>query len=226
LDEEDKMLEEKIKELNTEILDYHTHVSNMFKKAIEGLLTRNQELLKKVIEEDEVYANEKENLIDELCLDFIALYAPKAKILRTVTMILKMNNDLERVGDHATNIAQSSMVLIQYPEVKELYTLISIMASKTLEMLKESIEAYMKEDAALATSVLTKDDEIDRLNQEIVKKSTSLCSTQLITPEMLIEFTAIASNIERVADHATNLSEDVIYVVTGKTYKHGHYKNS
>uniref|UniRef100_A0A7V4E481 Phosphate-specific transport system accessory protein PhoU n=1 Tax=candidate division WOR-3 bacterium TaxID=2052148 RepID=A0A7V4E481_UNCW3 len=220
------MLEDKIKELNTEILEYHAHVSNMFKQSIEGLLTRNPDLLKKVIEKDEPYANEKENLIDELCLDFIALYSPKAKILRTVTMILKMNNDLERVGDHATNIAQSALTLINYPEIKELYALISIMASKTLEMLRESLEAYMKEDITLATSVLKKDDDIDRLNQEIVKKSTSLCSQQLINPEMLIEFTSVSSNIERVADHATNLAEDVIYAVSGKIYRHGHFKDN
>ncbi|MDI6851480.1 MAG: phosphate signaling complex protein PhoU [bacterium] len=219
------MLEEKLKNINMEILDYHAHVTYMFKNAINGLLSKNAEILKKVIEKDEVYANEKENLIDELCLDFIALYSPRAKVLRTVAMMLKMNNDLERIGDHATNIAQSALILINYPEVKEINSLISLMASKTLEMLKESLEAYLKEDTSLATSVLQKDDEIDRLNQKILKKSTSLCSTNQINPEMLIEFTAISSNIERVADHATNLAEDVIYAVSGKIYRHGHFRN-
>ncbi|MBC7189482.1 phosphate transport system regulatory protein PhoU, partial [Candidatus Aerophobetes bacterium] len=117
------MLKEKIIFLKKELIEYATMVENMIEKSMEGLLKREDKVLRNLIEVEEPKANEMEIQLDEMCTTIIAQYEPRAGDLRTVLMILKMNNDLERMADHAVNIAQSSLFLIERPPVKPLIDL-------------------------------------------------------------------------------------------------------
>ncbi|MEO0295915.1 MAG: PhoU domain-containing protein, partial [candidate division WOR-3 bacterium] len=112
------MFEQKLEELKKEIINYAFLVEKMIEKSITGLLEKREELLKEVIEKDEISANELEIKIDELVVTIIAKYEPKGKDLRMVLMILKINNDLERMADHAVNICESALFLIERPQVK------------------------------------------------------------------------------------------------------------
>jgi phosphate transport system protein len=213
------MLGEKITTLKRELIEYATLVEYMIERSIEGLLKREKKVLSEVLEKDEVKANNFEIELDELCTQLIAQYEPKAKDLRTILMILKMNNDLERMGDHAVNIAESSLFLIERPLVKPLID-IPNMAQITMKMLKDSINSFIKEDATLARAVCERDDSIDGLRDQILRELITFMSSDPSTIERSMHLMRISRNLERIADLSTNIGEDVIFMVKGKVIKH------
>jgi len=213
------MLEEKLNFLKEKIIGYADHIEKMLEKAIEGLLSKKGELLKEVIELDEKKANEYEIEIDEVCIDLIALYQPKAKDLRTILMILKMNNDFERMGDHVVNIAQSALFLIEREPVKPLID-IPRMAEETIKMLKDALKAFMTEDSDLAKNVCERDFLIDNLRDQIFRELFTYMLSDPKTIERAFHLIRITQNLERIADLSTNLGEDVIYIVEAKIIKH------
>uniref|UniRef100_A0A7V4E3H5 Phosphate-specific transport system accessory protein PhoU n=1 Tax=candidate division WOR-3 bacterium TaxID=2052148 RepID=A0A7V4E3H5_UNCW3 len=213
------MLEEKLNFLKEKIIGYADHIEKMLEKAIAGLLTKKGELLKEVIDLDEKRANDWEIEIDELCIDLIALYQPKAKDLRTILMILKMNNDFERMGDHIVNIAQSALFLIEREPVKPLID-IPRMAEETTKMLKDALKAFMTEDSSLAKNVCERDFLIDNLRDQIFRELLTYMLSDPKTIERAFHLIRITQNLERIADLSTNLGEDVIYIVEAKIIKH------
>ena len=213
------MLEQKITTLKRELIEYAALVENMIHKSIQGLLKKDRKLLLEVIDADEPKANNLEIEIDELCITLIAQYEPRAKDLRTVLMILRINNDLERMGDHAVNITESGLFLIERPLVKPLID-IPKMNQVAIEMLKDSINAFIREDAKLARSVCEKDSIMDGLRDEILKELSSFMSSDNTTIERSLHLIKISSNLERVADLSTNVCEDVIFMVNGRVIKH------
>jgi phosphate transport system protein len=213
------MLEERIHRLRSEILEFAYLVQAMIEKSIEGLVRRQRELLEEVIERDEPKANEKEILIDELCITTIAQFQPVARDLRMILMTFGMNTDLERIADHAVNIAENSLFLIERPPVKPLID-IPRMAEISAKMLKDSVEAFTKEDVRLARSVCERDDLVDGLMQQILRELVTYMGEEPKVIERAIRLITIARNLERIADLSTNLSEDVIYMVEGKIIKH------
>jgi phosphate transport system protein len=213
------MLEEKMVALRKELIDYATHVEGMIDKSITGLMRKDSSTLTEVIEKDEPKANEAEIAIDELCTTMIAQYEPRAKDLRTILMAMKMNNDLERVGDHAVNIAECSLFLIERPSLKPLLD-IPRMAEESVGMLKDAIEAFIKEDALLAAMVCERDSIVDNLGQQILRELITFMGADPATIKRSMRLLNIARNLERIGDLSTNISEDVIFMVEGRVIKH------
>lgn len=215
------MLEQRLNELKKEIINYAFHVEKMVEKSIKGLLEKREDLLKEVIEKDENFANELEIKIDEMGIATIAKYEPKGKDLREVLMILQINNDLERMADHAVNIAESALFLIPRPQVKP-YIDLPRMAEETIRMLKDSINSFIEEKAELAKNVCERDDIIDNLRDQIVRELITYMINDPSTIERSIHLIKISQNLERIADLTTNICEDVIFIVKGKVIKHHH----
>jgi len=211
--------EEKITNLKREIIEYGTLVEDMIDKSIKGLLKKEKESLIEVIESDEPKANDLEIKLDAMCTTMIAQYQPKAKSLRTILMILKINNDLERMGDLAVNITESSLFLIESPQVKPLMD-IPRMAEETIKMLKDSIDSFVMGDAKLARSVCERDNIVDNLRDQILRELITYMSADPSTIERSLHLIRISNNLERIADLSTNIGEDVIFMVKGKVIKH------
>ncbi len=214
------MLKEKILSLKERLLEMAYLVEKMIEKSIKGLVEKREEILKGVIERDEPVVNQIEIEIDELCTELIALYEPKAKDLRIVLMVMKMNNDLERIGDHAVNISESSLYLIERPPVKPLID-IPRMAETTIGMLRDSVDSFIKENPKLAKDVLERDDMVDGLRDQILRELITYMISEPGTIERSLHLIRISQNLERAADLSTNISEDVIFMVEGRIVKHG-----
>jgi phosphate transport system protein len=158
--------------------------------------------------------------LEEECLKTLALYQPVAIELRLVVAVLKINSDLERIGDLAVNVAHKAAALAAGPPMGMPLDLPS-MWEKTRGMLRDSLDAFVNHDLALAQNVCTRDDEVDRMKQDIRQKAEHLMRTQPEKLHLLLSFLAIARNLERIADHATNIAEDVIYLIEGRIVRHG-----
>jgi phosphate transport system protein len=213
------MLDERITALKQKLVEYTGLVESMVEKTIAGLLQKERDLLVQVIEESEPEANRLEMELDELCTTLIAQFQPKAKDLRTVLMILKMNNDLERTGDHAVNIAQAAMFLIERPQVKP-WIDIPRMGEVVIGMLKDSVTAFIDEDAKLAKDVCLRDDTVDGLRDQILRELITFMSSDPTTIERSLQLIRISNNLERIADLSTNICEDVIFMTEGTVIKH------
>ncbi len=213
------MLEERIRELKKKLIEYATLIETMIEKSINGLLRKDRELLKSIIEIDETKSNNLELELDELCLSIIAKFSPRGQTLRTILMGLKMNNDFERMGDHAVNIAQSGLFLIERPPVKPLID-IPRMAEETIKMVKSSIEAFINEDPLLARKICEMDNIIDGLRDQILRELITFMATDPSTIERSFHLIRISQNLERIADLSTNICEDVIFMVEGRVIKH------
>jgi len=214
------MLDEKILNLKKRLITYSNHVEIMLEKSISGLLERNEEKLKEVLEVLEPAANKYELEFDENCINAIAQYQPVSKNLRILISIIKISNDLERVADHAVNIAGHGLPLIMKPQVKELID-IPKMTKIVREMMKEAIESFVDENVELAEKVCKKDDTVDELNITIKKDLAALMRSDSNVVNRSLRLISISANLERVADLATNICEDVIYLAKGINIKHG-----
>ena len=219
------MLEEKLTHLKKELILYATLVEGTIDKSIQGLLQRDRNLLTTVIDFDEKRVNEYDSLLDEMCTNIIAQYEPKAKDLRTVLMIYSINKDLERMSDHAVNIAESGLFLLTKPSLKPLID-IPRMAEMTRKMLKDSITAFISEDAALAKNVCRRDNDVDSIWEQIFRELVTFMISDSTTIERALHLIRISHNLERIADLSTNLCEDVIFIVEGKVIKHHHLDNN
>ena len=163
------MFYEKLNKLKEKIIEQGNLVESMIEKSIRGLINKDKALLLEVIQIDEPRTNEAEIEIDEMCINLIARFQPTAQDLRTIIMILKMNNDLERIADMAENISESALFLIERPMVKPLIDLPK-MAEETMRMLKDSIDSFIKNDPKLAKSVCERDDVVDAYRDQILRE--------------------------------------------------------
>ncbi|MCD6155489.1 MAG: phosphate signaling complex protein PhoU [Candidatus Atribacteria bacterium] len=213
------MLEKKLTELKKKLVWEASLAEDMVKKSVQGLVERNKEVLEKVINEYEPKMNELEIEMDEFCINLIALHQPEAGNLRTILMVLKMNNDLERIGDLAVNISESALFLIERPPVKPLID-IPRMAEETINMLKDAVDSFINEDVNMAKSVCERDEIVDNLRDQIFRELITYMSSDPSTIERSIHLIRISRSLERIADLATNISEDVIFMVKGKVIKH------
>ncbi len=217
------MFYDRLNKLKEKIVEQGNLVEKMIEKSIRGLLNKDKKILLEVIEVDEPKTNDAEIEIDEMCINLIARFQPEAKDLRTIMMILKMNNDLERIGDMAVNISESALFLIERPQVKPLIDLPK-MAEETIQMLKDSIDSFIRGDSKLAQSVCERDDIVDSYRDQILRELITYMISDPTTIERAIHIERISRNLERIADLATNIGEDVVYIVEGKIIKHGRYK--
>ena len=212
------MLKRKIEELKKAVIEQANQVDSMIKLSIDGLLEKDNSKLEKVLK-IEKQVNADEISIEEDAITLIALQKPEAKNLRTILMILKMNNDLERMGDLAENITQSAEYLIHKPFIKKLIN-IPAMAEATLRMVKQSIDSFINEDTGLAEQVCIDDDIVDEMKEHIYRVLITYMMDDPTTIKRAIHINKIASNLERIADLSTNIAEDTIYIAKGTVIKH------
>jgi phosphate transport system protein len=215
------VIEEKINELKARIIEYSTLVVGMVEKSIKGLVEKDSQALTSVIEEDEPKANIFEIEIDEICTTLIVKFQPKARDLRTILMILKMNNDLERIADHTVNISESAQFLIELPLVKPLID-IPRMSEEVLKMFNDSVNALIHEDPQLAKSVCLRDEIVDGLREQIIRELITYMISDSSVIERSLHLMRVSKNLERIADLSTNICEDVVFLADGRVIKHHH----
>jgi phosphate transport system protein len=213
------MLGEKMVDIKRELIEFSGLVQHMIEQSVEGLLTKQKQLLLEVIEKDEPRANDWEIALDELCTYTIAQFTPRAKDLRTILMTLRMNNDLERMGDHAVNIAEDSLYLIERPPVKQLID-IPRMAEEATSMVRDSLLSFIREDSALAKKVCERDSIVDGCEKQVLRELVTYMTSDSATIERALHLLNVARNLERIADLSTNIGEDVIFMVEGRVIKH------
>jgi phosphate transport system protein len=211
--------EEKLADLKKELIEFATLVERMIEKSVEGLVKRETDKLFEVLHKDEPAANIKDIKLDELCTMLLAQYQPMARDLRTILMVLKMSNDLERMGDHAVNISQSSLYLLENPTVKALID-IPEMKYTAVQMVADSITAFINEDPRLAEDVCARDTVIDNLRDKVYRELVEIMSADPTTIKRSLHLMRISRNLERIADLSTNMCEDIIFMVEGKMIKH------
>ena len=213
-----KHLEREVENLKKQILALSARVEDNVYRAVQALSERNSALAEEVIKSD-LGIDETEVAIEEECLKVLALHQPVAIDLRFIIAILKINNDLERMGDLAVNIAERAMFLATR-ERPDIPIDLSHMAEKTKAMMKKSLDALMKQDAKLAYEVLETDDEIDAMNRDMYVEIQEAIRRKPEQLESLIHLLSCSRHLERIADHATNIAEDVIYMIDGVIVRH------
>jgi phosphate transport system protein len=211
-------LRREIENLKKEILTCGAIAEQSVRNATRAIEHRDEALAKGVIERD-INLDQMEVEVEESCLKILALYQPVAIDLRFIIAVLKINNDLERVGDLAVNIAERAMFLATQPEVNVELDF-TTMAVKTQEMLKKSLDALVNLNAGLAREVCACDDEIDAMNRQMYLIVQDAMNTHPDQIEPLTHLLSASRHLERIADHATNIAEDVIYMIEGEIVRH------
>jgi len=204
--------------LKKRILSLGAMVEERFRMAVKALETRDGELSRKIIEADREI-DETEVEVEEECLKILALYQPLAADLRFITAVIKINNDLERIGDEAVNIAQRVENISRRPPVN-IPVQYSVMAEKVEAMLKGSLDALVNLDLDLAYEVCVMDDEVDMMNRDNYDKIKDAIRNQPERVAYMINLFLISRHLERIADHATNIAEEVIYLIDGVIHRH------
>ena len=215
------ILKDKIISLKKELLECASLVEKMIHSSMQGLLTKDTNLLNVIVNEYEPHVNAMELKIEEICISLIAQYQPKAKDLRSILMVLKMSNDLERMADHTVNISESALYLIGQPELKPLID-IPRMADISKKMLNDALRSFVDEDASLANDVCQRDNLVDNLHVQIIRELITYMIEQPDAVERAMHLIRIGNNIERIADLSTNIGEEVIFIAEGKVIKHHH----
>lgn len=205
--------DEQLNELNNMLIDMAEVVENSISTAVEALLTQNTELANKV-KEDERLSDKKEKEIESLCLKLLTRYHPVASDLRAISSALKMITDMERIGDQARDIAEISQYLSDKQFIKQPED-IEKMAAGAKKMLKQSIEAFVNRDLELAKKVMEHDDVIDDLFTRIKNDLIKLIQENHENGEQALDLLMIAKYLERIGDHAANIAEWVIFMITG-----------
>ncbi|MFN5757002.1 MAG: phosphate signaling complex protein PhoU [Planctomycetia bacterium] len=213
-----KHIERQVDQLKERILRVGTLVEEAISKSITALINRDVQLAQRVAASDE-QIDRMEVEVEEECLKILALYQPVAADLRFVVAVLKINNDLERMGDLAKNIAKRVAQLAN-GEPCELPPEIRVMAMQAQEMVKQSLDAVVQADPALARQVREEDDAVDEYRQQIRRKVLKGIVEHPENVENLLRVNSVSKHIERIADMATNIAEDVIYMVEGDIVRH------
>jgi phosphate transport system protein len=204
--------------LKTSLIKMGSVVEENIAFAIRAVLEKSSDLARKVIETDK-RVDSLEIEIDNTVIDLLALQQPVASDLRFIIAAQKINNDLERIGDHAVNIAEAAEKLCTLPSV-ELLEEIPMMADITKIMLKDALDSFILLDPAKAHLVLKTDDQIDDLNRLVVRRIIELVKSNIPTIEYGLELSRVSRNLERVADLATNIAEEVIFHTQARVVKH------
>jgi len=213
------VLEDKIAGLKQQLFTMAGIVEEMIANSIKALVDKDQTLAGQVVGPDEDRVNRLEIENEDAAINLMALYQPEASNLRTIVMIIKINNDIERLGDHAVNIAEAAEFLMSRPAVKPLVD-IPKMAEYAIAMLKDSLDAFTRNDPELARSVCSRDNIVDDLNDTVKRDLAKVMSADASTIDRALKMMMVSLNLERIADLATNVAEDVIYIATGQVIKH------
>ena len=209
---------QELNHLKEELLKMAGLAEQAIANAIDALVKRDTSLAEKTIHEDEAI-NEIELEIDELSLKLLALHQPLAADLRFITSAMRINIELERIGDLAVNIAERALSLNQEPQLKP-YIDLPRMAEITKNMVKEVLDSFVSGNADLARAVCERDDQVDDLNDQVFRE---LLSYMLVDPKTItraVHLIIVSKHLERIADHATNIAEGIIFMVRAQVIKH------
>ncbi len=213
-----KHLQRELEKLQRGLLSLSAFVEEAVRSAVRALERRDTELAWNVVRTD-LQIDQAEVDLEEECLKLLALYQPVAMDLRMIVAVLKINNDLERIGDLAVNIAERALFLAGQEGVESDFDFEG-MARKAQQMVKMALDSLVEQDSSLARQVLAMDDEVDAMNREMYEQVREAIRRH---PEQLVSHTHLLSasrHVERIADHATNIAEDVVYMVEGQIIRH------
>ncbi len=214
----ERHFERELEGLKEQLLLMGGRAESIVLKSVEALRRLDVALAREIYEDDKV-VDRMENDIDERCLRLLALQQPMARDLRFITAALKINNDLERVGDHAVNIAGGVLRLAGQPLLKPLVD-IPRMAALASGMLHEALDAFVRRDAGTARRLVRRDDDVDALNHQVFRELITFMIEDPTTISRATELILVARNLERVADLATNIGEEVVFIAEARVIKH------
>ena len=210
--------EEELQALKNRLLTMGAVVEERVHQAVRSLIDRRQEEAEQVIASDKE-VNDLQIEIDDRCLKLLATQTPLAGDLRLITAAMKINADLERIGDQAVNVAENVIKLLPQPPLKPLID-IPRMAEIAQQMTRDALDSFVKKDPAMARDVLRRDDEVDSLKDQVFRELLTYMMADPGTIQRALALILISRNIERIADHATNIAEDVIFLVEAKDVRH------
>lgn len=210
--------QKELQDLKEKLLKMATLVEVAIHDAVQSLVKRDSDLAHQIFEREK-QINEMELVIDDMCLKLLALRQPMAVDLRFITSAMKITTDLERMGDQAVNIAERALSLNQEPQLKP-YIDLPRMAEIAQSMVKDVLDAFVNRDVKLARSVCERDDLVDGLNDQVVRELLTYMMSDPKTITRAVHLMIVARCLERIADHATNIAEDVIFMVDAKVIKH------
>ncbi|MBU0698437.1 MAG: phosphate signaling complex protein PhoU [Proteobacteria bacterium] len=217
-----KHFHKELEKLKKRILSLGAMAEDRVRMAIKAIDTRDAVIADKIIRTD-YEIDEMEVEIEEECLKVLALHQPVAVDLRFITAVIKINNDLERIADEAVNIARGVSYLSREKQTLYFDFDFSVMVEKTQAMLKSSLDAFVNMDTDLAVKVCIMDDEVDEINGEVHRLVKGAIRDNPEQGEHLINLLLISRHLERIADHATNIAEEVIYLIQGEIVRHGDF---
>jgi phosphate transport system protein len=210
--------QEELEQTKTRLLEMGGLAEENVRLAVKGLTDRDQALIDRVLRGDGPL-NNLHIEIDNRCFTLLALYQPMAADLRTIVSAVKINTDLERVGDLAVNIAEAALRYASHAPVKKLID-IPRMATIAQTMLRDSLDAFVRLDMTLAQHVLNEDDRLDSLKTQIFRELLTYMLQDPSTIEPALDLILISRHLERIGDHATNVAEDVIFIVSARDVRH------
>jgi phosphate transport system protein len=210
--------QEELEQLKGRLLEMGGLAEDRVRTAVRAVVERDHALVDKVLGGDAV-VNQLHIEVDDRCFKLLALHQPMAVDLRSIVAAVKINTDLERVADLAVNIAEAARRYFQHPPVKELID-IPRMAEIAQDMLRDALDAYVRRDTALAQRVLNRDDALDELKTAVFRELLTHMLEDPGTIEPSLDLLLISRHLERIGDHATNVAEDVIFMVSAKDVRH------
>jgi phosphate transport system protein len=210
--------QEELEQLKARLLEMGGLAEDRVRLAVRGMVDRDHGLVERVLTSDTAI-NVLHIEIDDRCFKLLALHQPMAVDLRSIVSAVKINTDLERVGDLAVNIAEAVARYLEHPPVKELID-IPRMAVIAQDMLRDALDAYVRRDIALAQDVLHRDDELDLLKTQVFRELLGHMLRDPSTIEPSLDLILVSRHLERIGDHATNIAEDVIFMVSAKDVRH------
>jgi len=210
--------QEELDLLKTRLLEMGGLAEDRVRLAMRGLVDRDLAVEERVLTSDAAI-NQLHIEVDDRCFKLLALHQPMAVDLRAIVAAVKINSDLERVGDLAVNIAEAALRYLQHPPVKELID-IPRMAVIAQGMLRDALDAFVRRDVALAQNVLNRDDELDLLKSLVFRELLGYMLRDQTTIKPSLDLILISRHLERIGDHATNIAEDVIFMVSAKDVRH------
>jgi len=210
--------QKELETLKENLLRMASVVEKAIADAVQSLVARDSSLAERIIRSDDV-VNDLEMAIDDMCLKLLALRQPMAIDLRFITGAMKIVTDLERMGDQAVNIAERAVSLNQEPQLKP-YIDLPRMAEIAQSMVRDVLDAFVRQDAKLARSVCERDDLVDGLNDQVFRELLTYMMSDSKTIPRCVHLMIVGRCLERIADHATNIAEDVIFMADARVIKH------
>lgn len=209
--------DEQLNQLNQELMHMGTMIEDHIQKAVDALMKQDVELAKKIMESDNE-VDQEEKKIENICFNLLMQQQPVARDLRTISAAMKMVTDMERIGDHAADISEITILMAETPYIKQLEH-INQMAGETIQMLMKSVQAYVDKDMDAAEKVIKNDDVIDELFLKVKRDLIGMIHENAEYGEQAADLLMVAKYFERIGDHATNIAEWVIFSLDDKNEK-------